>query len=62
MIFNVGRNQEQDRGNFFEIILAIIFKHFFFYRSGRFASEPAEGLTSLKCEPPGPGFGVRSDL
>jgi hypothetical protein len=31
-------------------------------RSGRFASEPTGGLTSLKGEPPGPGFGVRSDL
>lgn len=31
-------------------------------RSGRFAAEPIGGLTSLKGEPPGPGFGVRSDL
>lgn len=31
-------------------------------RSGRFASEPLRGLTSLKEEPKGPGFGVRSDL
>lgn len=29
---------------------------------GRFASEPAGGLTSLKGTPTGPGFGVRSDL
>lgn len=31
-------------------------------RSGRFASEPAGGLTSLKSPPYGPGFKVRSDL
>ncbi|XP_069702010.1 NADH dehydrogenase [ubiquinone] flavoprotein 2, mitochondrial [Periplaneta americana] len=31
-------------------------------RNGRFASEPAGGLTSLTGEPRGPGFGVRSDL
>ncbi|XP_049810912.1 probable NADH dehydrogenase [ubiquinone] flavoprotein 2, mitochondrial [Schistocerca nitens] len=31
-------------------------------RSGRYAAEPAGGLTSLKGEPPGPGFKVRSDL
>lgn len=31
-------------------------------RNGRFASEPAGGLTSLTAEPPAPGFGVRSDL
>jgi NADH dehydrogenase (ubiquinone) flavoprotein 2 len=31
-------------------------------RSGRFSCEPAGGLTSLTSEPPGPGFGVRSDL
>jgi len=31
-------------------------------RSGRFACEPAGGLTSLTEEPTGPGFGVRSDL
>ncbi|KAJ9598685.1 hypothetical protein L9F63_010634, partial [Diploptera punctata] len=31
-------------------------------QSGRFAAEPAGELTSLKGEPPGPGFGVRSDL
>lgn len=31
-------------------------------RSGRFASEPVTGLTSLTGEPPGPGFRVRSDL
>ncbi|XP_028391754.1 NADH dehydrogenase [ubiquinone] flavoprotein 2, mitochondrial-like [Dendronephthya gigantea] len=31
-------------------------------RSGRFASEPKSGLTSLTEEPKGPGFGVRSDL
>lgn len=31
-------------------------------RSGRFASEPLAGLTSLKQPPKGPGFGVRSDL
>lgn len=32
------------------------------YRNGRFASEPVGELTSLKGEPKGPGFGVRSDL
>lgn len=31
-------------------------------RSGRFTCEPADGLTSLTGPPPGPGFGVRSDL
>ena len=31
-------------------------------RSGRFACEPAGGLTSLTKEPYGPGFGVRADL
>ncbi|KAJ8924949.1 hypothetical protein NQ315_001114 [Exocentrus adspersus] len=31
-------------------------------RSGRFAAEPIGEPTSLKGEPPGPGFGVRSDL
>ncbi|GLH07059.1 NADH dehydrogenase [ubiquinone] flavoprotein 2, mitochondrial [Gryllus bimaculatus] len=31
-------------------------------RSGRYAAEPAGKLTSLSGEPPGPGFGVRSDL
>ncbi|XP_054286496.1 NADH dehydrogenase [ubiquinone] flavoprotein 2, mitochondrial [Macrosteles quadrilineatus] len=31
-------------------------------RNGRFAAEPIGQLTSLKGEPPGPGFGVRSDL
>ncbi|CAL1676038.1 unnamed protein product [Lasius platythorax] len=28
----------------------------------RFAADPAGGLTSLTSPPPGPGFGVRSDL
>jgi hypothetical protein len=42
-------------------ILFLIF-HVFCCRSGRFAAEPIGGLTSLKGEPPGPGFGVRSDL
>jgi NADH dehydrogenase (ubiquinone) flavoprotein 2 len=31
-------------------------------RSGRFASEPLGGLTSLNEPPKGPGFGVRADL
>ncbi|KAL1128973.1 hypothetical protein AAG570_013507 [Ranatra chinensis] len=31
-------------------------------RSGRFASEPAGGLTSLTEEPTGPGFKVQPDL
>ncbi|XP_076149968.1 NADH dehydrogenase [ubiquinone] flavoprotein 2, mitochondrial [Alosa pseudoharengus] len=31
-------------------------------RNGRFSCEPAGGLTSLTGPPPGPGFGVRSDL
>jgi len=31
-------------------------------RSSRYASEPIDGLTSLKEEPYGPGFGVRPDL
>lgn len=31
-------------------------------RSGRFTCEPLDGLTSLTSPPPGPGFGVRSDL
>lgn len=31
-------------------------------RSGRFAAEPAGGLTSLTSEPYGPGFRVRDDL
>lgn len=30
--------------------------------SPRFAADPAGGLTSLTSPPPGPGFGVRSDL
>ncbi|XP_068970835.1 NADH dehydrogenase [ubiquinone] flavoprotein 2, mitochondrial isoform X1 [Bombus flavifrons] len=30
--------------------------------SPRFAADPASGLTSLTSPPPGPGFGVRSDL
>lgn len=28
-------------------------------RNGRFAAEPAGGLTSLTTPPPGPGFKVR---
>ncbi|KAG5887908.1 hypothetical protein JTB14_003005 [Gonioctena quinquepunctata] len=31
-------------------------------RNGRFAAEPIGEPTSLKCDPPGPGFGVRADL
>ncbi|KAK7573717.1 hypothetical protein V9T40_010908 [Parthenolecanium corni] len=31
-------------------------------RSGRYASEPIKGLTSLTEEPYGPGFGVKQDL
>ncbi|KAF2898872.1 hypothetical protein ILUMI_07300 [Ignelater luminosus] len=31
-------------------------------RNGRFAAEPLGEPTSLKSEPPGPGFGIRSDL
>ena len=31
-------------------------------RSGRYAAEPFQGLTSLTEEPKGPGFGVRADL
>lgn len=31
-------------------------------RNGRFASEPAGGLTSLTAPPTGPGFGVQSGL
>lgn len=31
-------------------------------RSGRLASEPARGLTSLTEPPKGPGFGIRKDL
>lgn len=31
-------------------------------RNGRFASEPAGGLTSLTEEPKGPGFGLQSGL
>lgn len=31
-------------------------------RSGRFASEPNGGLTSLSTDPPGPGFGVQAGL
>uniref|UniRef100_A0A0N7ZAF7 Uncharacterized protein n=1 Tax=Scylla olivacea TaxID=85551 RepID=A0A0N7ZAF7_SCYOL len=31
-------------------------------RSGRFAAEPAGGLTTLTGPPPGPGFRVRDDL
>lgn len=31
-------------------------------RSGRYASEPLGGLTSLTTPPTGPGFGVRDDL
>lgn len=31
-------------------------------QGGRFASEPAGGLTSLNTPPPGPGFKIRSDL
>ncbi|KAI1724525.1 thioredoxin-like [2Fe-2S] ferredoxin domain-containing protein [Ditylenchus destructor] len=31
-------------------------------RSGRLASEPLSGLTSLKEPPTGPGFGMRDDL
>lgn len=31
-------------------------------RNGRFASEPAGGLTSLTAEPTGPGFGVQAGL
>lgn len=30
--------------------------------STRFAADPAGGLTSLTTPPPGPGFGIRSDL
>lgn len=30
--------------------------------SGRYTCEPKDGLTSLTTPPPGPGFGVRSDL
>ncbi|KAB0796230.1 hypothetical protein PPYR_10291 [Photinus pyralis] len=31
-------------------------------RNGRYASEPLGQPTSLTSEPPGPGFGIRSDL
>lgn len=31
-------------------------------RSGRYASEPAGGLTSLTEEPKGPGFGLQAGL
>ena len=31
-------------------------------RSGRFASEPAGGLTSLTEPPKGPGFGIQPNL
>lgn len=31
-------------------------------RSGRFASEPQGGLTTLTCDPPGPGFRLRCEL
>ncbi len=31
-------------------------------RSGRYASEPLAGLTSLTEPPKGPGFGIRKDL
>lgn len=31
-------------------------------RSGRFACEPAGEPTSLKGDPPGPGFGVQAGL
>jgi NADH dehydrogenase (ubiquinone) flavoprotein 2 len=31
-------------------------------RSGRYASEPQSGLTSLTSDPPGPGFGVQAGL
>lgn len=31
-------------------------------RSGRYASEPAKGLTSLTEEPKGPGFGLQEGL
>jgi NADH dehydrogenase (ubiquinone) flavoprotein 2 len=31
-------------------------------RSGRFASEPKTGLTSLTSDPPGPGFGLQAGL
>lgn len=31
-------------------------------RSGRLASEPRAGLTSLIEAPKGPGFGIRKDL
>jgi NADH dehydrogenase (ubiquinone) flavoprotein 2 len=31
-------------------------------RSGRLAAEPLSGLTSLKEEPKGPGFGMQSGL
>lgn len=36
--------------------------YFLDYRSGRYASEPIKGLTSLTEEPYGPGFGVKQDL
>lgn len=36
--------------------------HTICYRTSRYASEPLDGLTSLKEEPYGPGFQVRSDL
>lgn len=31
-------------------------------QGGRSSSEPAGGLTTLKGDPPGPGFRVRSDI
>lgn len=45
---------------FFDILLCKF--NFHMHRNGRMAAEPLGEPTSLKGEPPGPGFGVRSDL
>jgi NADH:ubiquinone oxidoreductase subunit E len=43
-------------------ILDTLSNFFLLFRSGRFAAEPIGEPTSLVGEPPGPGFGIRSDL
>lgn len=46
------------------IVVLITFDSYLniYFRNGRYASEPIGEPSSLKGEPPGPGFGVRADL
>lgn len=63
MNLNVVANHVLDQGkkHFMRVLLLFCIDYLHF-RNGRFAAEPLGELTSLTSEPPGPGFGIRSDL